>query len=196
MQNQEIPSDIEVNGESLGATVDAFRQYPSIVSKYLLQYDVVGKTSKPLQIDRSAWYPLDRWLAAYSAIAKEVGLNSLYTIGKKIPENAAFPPHISDIYTALAAIDVAYHMNHRKAGVLMFNPETGEMIEGIGHYTYRPEGDQRAVLVCENPYPCEFDRGIISAMATRFEPGSKTVHDNEAPCRKKGGESCSYIVWW
>jgi hypothetical protein len=193
---QEIPSDIEVNGESLGATVDAFRQYPSIVSKYLLQYEVVEKSAKPLNIDRNAWYPLDKWLAAYAAIAKEVGLNSLYTIGKKIPENAAFPAHISDIYVALGSIDIAYHMNHRKAGVVMFDPQTGMMLEGIGHYAYRLEEEQRAVLVCENPYPCEFDRGIITAMATRFAPTSRTVHDNDAPCRKKGGSSCTYIVWW
>lgn len=193
---QEIPSDIEVNGESLGATVDAFRQYPQIVSKYLLQYDVVGKSANPLDINRSAWYPLDKWLVAYAAIAKEVGLNSLYTIGKKIPENAKFPPHINDIHSALSSIDVAYHMNHRKSGVVMFDPQTGMMLEGIGHYTYRLEEDTRAILVCENPYPCEFDRGIISAMASRFEPGSKTVHDNDAPCRKKGGASCTYIVWW
>ncbi len=82
-----------MNGESLGATVEAFRQYPAIVTKYLLKYGLVKAVNgKPEPVDRSAWYPLDKWLAAYQAIAKDVGINSLYTIGKKIPENAAFPP--------------------------------------------------------------------------------------------------------
>lgn len=194
---QEIPSDIEVNGESLGATVDAFRQYPQIVSKYLLQYDVVGKSANPLDINRSAWYPLDKWLVAYAAIAKEVGLNSLYTIGKKIPENAKFPPHINDIHSALSSIDVAYHMNHRKSGVVMFDPQTGMMLEGIGHFitTIDPQ-DKRVMVVSNTPYPCDFERGIVGGFASRFDANARTVHDSSAPCRKKGAESCTYVTWW
>ncbi len=198
MQYEQCEPDIEVNGESLGATVDAFRQYPSIVSKYLVKYGLVRTVNgKPESIDRSAWYPLDKWLACYLAIAKDVGLNSLYTIGKKIPENAAFPPHLADIRGALASMDIAYHLNHRKKGVPMFDPATGTMLEGIGHIRVDcPENERRATVVCEHPYPCEFDRGLVTALATRFEPMAKTVHDNAAPCRKKGASSCTYIVSW
>ncbi len=198
MQYEQCDPDIEVNGESLGATVDAFKQYPSIVSKYLVKYGLVKTVNgKPEQIDRSAWYPLDKWLACYLAIAKDVGLNSLYTIGKKIPENAAFPPHLSDIRSALGSMDVAYHLNHRKGGLPMFDPATGTMLEGIGHIRVDfAENERRAAVVCEHPYPCEFDRGLVTALATRFEPMAKTVHDNGAPCRKKGASSCTYIVTW
>src|SRR5687767_12041721 len=51
---------IEVGGVSIGAVIDAFAQYPSIVNKYLIQY---GLGSKQGVIDRSAWYSLDKWLA-------------------------------------------------------------------------------------------------------------------------------------
>jgi hypothetical protein len=198
MRYDQCEPGIEVNGESLGATIDAFRQYPTVVAKYLAKYGLVKVTNgKPESIDRSAWYPLDKWLAAYQAIAKDVGLNSLYTIGKKIPENAAFPPHLTDIRSALGSLDIAYHLNHRKNGTLMFDPKTGVMLEGIGHaWVEFAENERRATCVCEMPYPCEFDRGLITALANRFEPMAKTVHDNSRPCRKKGDSNCTYVVSW
>jgi hypothetical protein len=52
------------------------------------------------------------------------------------------------------------------------------------------------LIIMETPYPCEFDRGLVTALAARFEPMTKTVHDNDAPCRKKGGASCTYVVTW
>lgn len=198
MHYEQCEPGIEVNGESLGATVDAFKQYPAVVSKYLVKYELVKSVNgKPEPIDRSAWYPFDRWLAAYQQIAKEIGVNSLYTIGKKIPENAAFPPHLTDIRSALGSMDVAYHLNHRKNGAPMFDPATGAMLEGIGHIrTQFFDNERRATVVCEEPYPCEFDRGLITALANRFEPMAKTLHDNSAPCRKKGDSSCTFHVSW
>lgn len=186
---------IEVTGEALGAMLDAFRQYPSIVMKYLTKHGLIdGKNG---QIERSAWYPLGSWLAAYQAIAKDVGLNSLYTIGKKIPENAPLPPHIKDVRSALTGIDVAFHASHRKNGEPMWNAATGEMLEGIGHYKCElPENEQKTIVVCDSPYPCELDRGIVTGFATRFEPMAKIAHDNNAPCRKKGASSCTYVVSW
>ena len=198
MHYEQCEPGIEVNGESLGATVDAFKQYPAVVSKYLVKYELVKTVNgKPEPIDRSAWYPFDRWLAAYQQIAKEIGLNSLYTIGKKIPENAAFPPHLTDIRSALGSMDIAYHLNHRKNGTPMFDPATGVMLEGIGHIrTQFFDNERRATVLCEEPYPCEFDRGLITALANRFEPMAKTLHDNSAPCRKKGDSSCTFHVSW
>jgi hypothetical protein len=193
-----IESDVEVSGESLGAIVDGFRKYPTIAAKYLVKFGLARPdASQVMPIERQRWYPLNDWLVAYNGIAQEIGVNSLYSIGKSIPENATFPPHVTDIYSALASIDVAFHLNHRRGGKVMFNPETGEMLEGIGHYRSQPvEGDTRVICVCDNPYPCDFDRGIISAMANRFERQARTVHDNDAPCRKKGGASCTYLTWW
>jgi hypothetical protein len=198
MQFIPFEDGVEVSGESLGAIVDGFRNYPTVAMRCLAKYGLVKETAGSTQaIDRSAWYPLKNWLAAYQAIAQEVGYNSLYGIGKSIPENATFPPHIKDIETGLASIDVAYHMNHRKHGEVMFDPSTGKMLEGIGHYHHEVvPGENRIMCVCENPYPCDFDRGIISAMAARFEPEARTVHDSDAPCRKKGAESCTFHVFW
>ena len=69
----------------------------------------------------------------------------------------------------------------------------------IGHYTFTKTGDKRATMVCRNPYPCDFDRGIVEAMAQRFRPqGSivKVQHDSTKPCRKSQSDSCTYLVSW
>jgi hypothetical protein len=190
-----IDPGVEVSGASIGSTLDAFQQYPSIVTKYLVQHGLI--TSKQSQIDRNAWYPLDKWLVVYHAIAKDVGLNSLYTIGKKVPENIALPPHVTDIRSVFATLNVAYHLNHRKGGQLMFDLATGTKLDGIGNVTCEASnGEQKLTLRFENPYPCEFDRGLITSFATRFEPAARVVHDNNAPCRKKGASSCTYTVSW
>jgi hypothetical protein len=197
MKSSDVKSGIEVSGESLGAIMEGFKKYPTIASKYLAKFGLTSADSRQLALDRTKWYPLRDWLSVHDGIAEEVGHNSLYSIGKNVPENAVFPPHIKDIYSAIESIDVAYHLNHRKDGVVMCNLETGMMLDGIGHYQVtRVANENKIICVCDDPYPCDFDRGIISAMANRFERQARTVHDSEAPCRKKGGESCTYIVWW
>jgi hypothetical protein len=197
MQFKVFEPEIEVSGESLGAIVDGFRKFPAVAQKYLSQYGFLKPGQSINELDRTAWYPQEKWLAAFEALTNEVGVNSLYSVGRGIPENAIFPPHLTDVYSALASLDIAYHLNHRKSGKVMFNPETGAMLEGIGHMIATPvPGESRVVVVSDDPYPCDFERGVIGALAKRFEPGSRTTHDADAPCRKKDAESCTYVVWW
>ena len=84
------------------------------------------------------------------------------------------------------SINIAYHMNHRG----------GE----IGTYGFQSTGPRSATMVCRNPYPCAFDRGIIEAMAARFKPDDSVAvsvqHDDSAPCRRHGADSCTYLVTW
>ncbi len=132
------------------------------------------------------WYSQQSWLDSFKTIAGSVGEASLFHIGEKIPETADWPPGIDSIEKALASIDVAYHLNHRG----------GE----IGSYEFQKIGDRSGKMVCCNPYPCGFDRGIVEAVATKFEPkGSLFVnvkHDDSQPCRQKGADCCTYLVYW
>jgi hypothetical protein len=72
------------------------------------------------------------------------------------------------------------------------------MKEGIGHYNFKKIDDKTFEMICENPYPCDFDRGIIESMAKKFKPSNtinvSVIHDETKPCRKKGGDSCTYKV--
>jgi hypothetical protein len=154
----------------------------------------MGEAAKPFlkahgldDIQLAQWYLQQNWLDFLKDLAdkKINAMPDMVSIGLKIPENALFPPEINSIPTALTALDVAYHMNHRN----------GE----IGHYRAEVIGDSAIDMVCENPYPCDFDYGIIYGMVRRFRPTGVpfTVrHDDEAPCRKKGGDSCTYHVTW
>ena len=74
---------------------------------------------------------------------------------------------------------------------------TGEMTEGIGHYGYeKVENKNKIISKCENPFPCYFDRGLLTAMAQKFENTAEVKHDDSKSCRRKGGESCTYIITW
>jgi hypothetical protein len=77
----------------------------------------------------------------------------------------------------------------------MFSLETGAMLEGIGHYGYAP-GEREIISVCNTPYPCDLDRGILTAMARAYEPNCRVAHDDSRPCRKRGADSCTYVVTW
>src|SRR5512145_1083471 len=82
----------------------------------------LGDAIKPLlavygleNFERDGWYSQQSWLDVFKAIDEhEVSATfDLVSIGIKIPESALFPAEIDSIPSALAAIDVAYHMNHR-----------------------------------------------------------------------------------
>jgi hypothetical protein len=198
MQFKPFEPGIEVYGVSIDAFVEAFKLFPSVALKKLVSQGIgVAGPKGDVQIDREAWYSQAKWLAAFESFATTVGPRVLFQIGQQVPKHAVFPPTVNDIQSGIASIDVAYHMNHRKGGKPMFNPATGQKTPGIGSYGYSPApGERKIVSLCENPYPCDFDRGILTAIATRFEKQARVTHDERAPCRKTGAASCSYVVTW
>jgi hypothetical protein len=198
MQFRPFEKNIEVNGQTVYAIIDGFKLLKSIAYKYLTDVGI-GTFEKDgtVRINPSAWYSQESWLKAFENISKGVGNTVLYQIGLTIPRNAKFPPWVVDVDSAVKSIDIAYHMNHKKNGKEMFDVATGKMTEGIGHYGYqRVEGKNMIISVCENPYPCDFDRGILTFMAKKFQPDAEVKHDDSKPCRKKGQDSCTYIITW
>jgi hypothetical protein len=189
---------IEVQGQAVVSVVDGLSTFAALASTYLLD-EGIGRVDRNglAQVELQGWYPQRAWLRAFQRIGEQLGGGVLQQIGRALPRNAAFPLEVRDIHGAIRSIDVAYHMNHRKQGRLMYDAETGRMEEGIGHYGYEPVAGQRRIIsVCHNPYPCDFDQGILLAMAQRFEPGARVVHDESRPCRKRRGDSCTYLVTW
>ena len=192
-QFKAFSSGIEVNGETVLSVVQGMGAFRAVAVSLLKEQGI----EEPAP---GRWYSQQAWLDAFEAISAKVGAQTLYAIGKQIPENAQFPPEINSLEAALQAIDVAYHMNHKSLGAPLFDLKTGKMREGIGHYQYEAAGDRKIKMTCHNPYPCDFDRGIIEAMAKRFKPAGavlvKVKHDDTAPCRKTGADSCTYWVEW
>ncbi len=168
---------VEVNGQTVAAVVKGMGAFKATAMAIL-------RANGLTDISDGTWHRQQAWLDTFAEITKKSGPATLTQIGRTIPECAKFPPEVKDLETALKAIDVAYRMNHRG----------GE----IGCYKFEKIDAKSARMICRNPYPCDFDKGIISAMASRFANGRvvKVEHDGQAECRKKGAESCTYSIKW
>ncbi len=135
-----------------------------------------------LEAKIESWFSQQAWLNVFRAISERLGPDTLYSIGYRIPTSATFPDHrMKDVATALESIDIAYHNAHRN----------GE----IGCYEYKQIMDGTYQIRCNNPYPCDFDLGIISSLVERFR-GSQIYAVSHVPgvCRKLGGAECRYQV--
>jgi len=193
MRYKAINPNVEVNGQTVLSFVNALGYMKHIGLSILAEKGIANP-------DPEGWYSQQKWLDAITYIAEEAGIETLYEIGSAIPENAKFPTEINDIHKALSLIDIAYHMNHRLNKKVLFNDETKKTEEGIGNYHYNFINNKKAEIICDNPYPCDFDRGIIHSMAKKFKPSEsvfvKIEHDKTKSCRENGDKTCSYIVSW
>lgn len=169
---------VEVNGEAVLAFVKGMSFGSARALRILASHGIIDP--KP-----GCWYKQQAWLDAFQEIAQTLGPNTLYGIGLKIPDQALFPQGPHALEEGLAAIDEAYRMNHRGGA--------------IGSYAFTLDGPGAARIVSDGPYPSDFDRGIITAVAERFKPAGATVTvelDPTQPTRKKGGASCTFRITW
>jgi len=177
-QFQAFAPGVEVNGQTVLAVVAGMAAFKQTAEDILTKHGIKSPT-------QAGWYPQQAWLDAFRDIAKSIGPKTLNQIGRSIPQNAKFPPGIDTVEKALSSIDAAYHMNHRGGQ--------------IGSYAYKKTGERSGVVECRNPYPCDFDSGLIEAMIRRFAPAGtmpKVQHEPGKPCRAKQGDSCTYVVSW
>jgi hypothetical protein len=191
MPRNEPPSDIEASGDAILSVVVGMGAFQTVARRLLRDAGLP-------EVRAGEWYPMHSWIQAFGALATNVGERTLFLVGTKIPETAMLPPNIVDVASALGAIDVGYHMNHRRSGAPMFDPATGTIRPGIGNYALTAAGAGWATLVCDNPYPCDFDCGIVHGFAARFAPDRllvRVTHGDDG-CRKTGAQSCSYRVRW
>ncbi len=135
----------------------------------------------------TSWHHQQTWLDAFRAISEgDLGrLFDLVKVGTQIPRHAHWPPDIQTAEEALQSINEAYHMNHRG----------GE----IGYYKAVPLEGGGVKMVCENPYPCDFDYGLLYGVAKLYLPKETHViveHDPDGPCRKDGDDACIYHISW
>ncbi|MCD4685163.1 MAG: hypothetical protein K8S97_04420 [Anaerolineae bacterium] len=130
------------------------------------------------------WYPQQAWLDVLKNISHlpALGTLGLVSIGMRIPENADWPEGIDSIEAALNSIDVAYQMNHRNGA--------------IGSYRAERISDSLIRVTCENPYPSDFDYGIVYGVIKCFVPDESqfTVERAESPNRQAGDDACVYNV--
>lgn len=173
-----VEAVVEVSGESVRAMVAGMADLAPFARKLLEKHGL--SDPQPGQ-----WYPQRAWLDASWEIAATLGPNTLFRIGCKLIDHALIPSGIHSFEQALAAIDVAYQMNHRGGD--------------IGSYAFVSTGPRAGRVICRNPNPSDFDRGIIQSVARRFlsEGDRFSIHlDYKSPSRKSGGDSCTFLVSW
>jgi hypothetical protein len=189
---QAINPKVEVNGETVLSVINGMGFAKAAGKSILSDNGIVDP--KPGQ-----WYLQQAWLNAFKEISEKIGDATLKAIGKSIPESAQFPPEIDSIEKALFAIDVAYHMNHRLDGIPLFDPATGKMTEGIGHYKAEKKADTLITIICDNPYPDAFDLGIIDTMAKKFPRNAQFIKVQQlyaSGSRTKGDKESVFEISW
>ncbi|MBN2546266.1 MAG: hypothetical protein JXB50_10750 [Spirochaetes bacterium] len=195
MQFHPLEMGIEVSGRAVYSTLVGLNNLRLPKEKDLLGF--TNSETGIIALDLDKWYSQEIWLKVFEMIAVMYGDAILFKIGFAIPDNAEFPILPESMENAIKTIDVAYHLNHKKNGEIMYDKDTGNMQEGIGHYGCKKiEGYNLIIAECTNPYPCSFDKGILTAMAKKIKGNAIAIHDESKPCRKNGAESCTYIISW
>ena len=173
-------NNVKVTGEAILSVSNALSSNKKKRLKILKKYNINPKTNK--------WYNQQDWLNAFKEMYEEIGTTTLFLIGKAIPKNANWPNKVETLEEAFNSINVAYHMNHKGGD--------------IGYYklTRFDDKSQTAIMVCRNPYPSDFDRGIITYILRKYKPTDSYEYgvylDKSKETRLMGGESCTYNIYW
>lgn len=180
MKEFDYNGDTMVNGAVLKAYLSAFGPYHRRGEQVLCKYFGV----KEIKGDPDSLYALAQFLKALDEFQKQFGQEFMKKVGEGIFANAVFPPGIDSVDKAMASINQAYYINHKT--------KPGE----IGGYHWQKLSENKGVMMCDNPYPCKFDQGILEVIARTFSPNAKVRHDDEKGCRNKNGLACSYVIEW
>jgi hypothetical protein len=180
MKEFEYQGETKVTGVVTKAFLAAFGPYVKRGEQVLCRRFGVDE----IRGDTETWYPLIPFLQAMKEFQDQFGLDFMRKIGQFIFTNAVFPPGIDSVEKGMSSINQAYYMNHQT--------KPGE----IGGYHWKPGQGNQGEMICDNPYPCSFDLGIIETIARHFAAGARVTHDDSKPCRHKGGDSCTYKVEW
>jgi hypothetical protein len=174
--------DVEVHGRTILTVVD------DALARFSEEYRALAREALAANgvedPEPDEWYPQQAWLDTFETIAEELEPHLLDRLGEQIPEVADWPAGITDVEEGLRSIDDAYQRNHRG----------GE----AGSYRFERVDDRVGEVVCRNPYPCPFDRGLIRAVARKYAPVRAFVFVEERgeECRRDGADRCTYTVTW
>jgi len=188
-------ADYGVSNSVLKAYLTAFKAVPDAPRSIFTRHGLGAMgTNGEFEIVDAA--PLDKVILATNELVALVGPRKAFEIGMNIVDHAVHPPGATDIISAMQIFDAGYHLNHLKDGVPMFDPATGTMVEGIGHYKCTYTSKHRLVMEVDVAYDCDLDRGIIQGWARQFERSALVTHIEPLVCRKNRSPRCRYEVSW
>ncbi|WNG15822.1 hypothetical protein [Cystobacter fuscus] len=170
---------VEVQGPIVQALIASVEIVRPEVLRILASHGISASSPRP-------GYPLPEVLRCLDDIQGRVGRVTVRAIGQQVPRHTAFPPHITSFAMALFLMNAAYRTNHQGA-------------EHIGGYHHEPVDGQSSRMRCDNPYPCDFNQGVLEGLYARFT-GRGTLrlrieHETE-DCRTRGATACTYRLKW
>ena len=174
MSSQSVAPDATVTGGNILSMLAAMGPFRKRGEQILEEHGIT-------EVHPDRWYPFASYVAALGTIGKKMGPNTLYQIGKQIPNHVPLPPGLDTVEKVLASFGFAYDMNH----------------QGTPHgvITYKLDDDRHATIVSGTAYPCDFDRGVIQGFFQKLLSARVVVnHDGEAGCKKNGDATCTNHV--
>lgn len=173
-QSRRFAPDATVSGGNILSMLAAMGPFRRRGEQILDEHGIQG-----VEVER--WYPLAAYVAALQTIGQKMGPNTLFQIGRQIPNHVPLPPGIDTFEKVLASFGMAFDMNHHGT-----QP---------GSITYDLKNQRTATITTGTPYPCDFDRGVIVGFFQKLLSTRVTVDPMDgAPCKARGGETCTYGV--
>ncbi|MDN5202970.1 hypothetical protein QQ008_16390 [Fulvivirgaceae bacterium BMA10] len=165
----------KVSGESIFPVVTALETGKKDRLRILLKN---GIDPKPFR-----WFNMQHLLNVFKEIYESAGEETLFSIGKAMPDYAKFPP-ILDLEMALAQLNHAYQMNHI----------CGEA--GCWKLIEFDKKNKKAIVECHSPYPAELVRGVLASLLKKFKP-KNSYHDQVILCKQiYGDEYYTFMLMW
>ncbi len=135
------------------------------------------------------WYPLQAYLDVMKDIHETLSDQVLLITGRNIGLKSRLSGEMDHLDYFVRHLDEYYHTNHR-----------GE----VGHFSFSDLADNGAMkrleVVSTTPYGCSFEMGLLEGFADHFKQSvAKDVlikQGEDTPCRKRGEDSCTYVVEW
>jgi hypothetical protein len=174
MPSQTVPAGATVTGGNILSMLAAMGPFRKRGEQILEEHGI-------RDVHPDLWYSLPAYVEALGTIGQKMGPNTLYQIGKQIPNHVPLPPGLDTVEKVLASFGMAYDMNHRGTP--------------LGVISFSMQDDRHATIVSGTAYPCDFDRGVIQGFFQKLLSARVVVtHDGEAGCKKAGGATCTNHV--
>jgi len=164
----------EATGLSLGI-VDGLKKFSQIFTLLLVRNGFDPEV-------REEWYPMQQFLNVYRDINETFGSATMFYVGMRTMDEVAWPPELDSWQKALSSVDMAYKMNTQGNG---------------GSYLFEPVSDTYVRMVCHNPWPSDYDLGLLKGICNNFPVSGHKILirlDESQPNRKTGGDTCVYEI--
>jgi len=173
MNARPYPPSFQVSGGNILSMLSAMGPFRKRGEQLLSEQGIES-------VSAEAWYPLEGYVRALETIGEKMGPNTLFQIGKKIPDHIMLPPGLDSFEKIAASFGMAFEMNHRG------HP---------GKITYQMTGDSSVTIVTGTPYPTDFDRGVTQGFFHKLISARvNVVEATSQPSKREGAETSTFLV--